>query len=363
MPTRSTATRRGFLKASAAVVAAPYVITSKALGDAMTPPASDRIVMAGIGIGNMGSGDQAAFLGQARRAVCGRLRRAEEVARGGQGAASNGKYGNSQDCAAYIDFRELLARDDIDAVHIATPDHWHAIMTIAACRAGKDVYLQKPETLTLREGPLMIAGGPPLRPRGLRRQPTGAGGLPRHRRSLLGGRNRHDQVGRHRRRRPVDALLPARRSHASRHRLGSLARARLPGSPTTPAAATATSAPAATAGGRTSTTPAAASPTGARTTSAARSSRPTSANCSPTKVIYHPASTDGKEAAYVTLDLSQRHRTPPQPAPSSSAARHRGDGVASGASTIRGDGQRRRPRSRCPRTGQPVASTATSSSA
>jgi hypothetical protein len=63
MPTRSTATRRGFLKASAAVVAAPYVITSKALGDATTPPASDRIVMGGIGIGNMGSGDQNAFLG------------------------------------------------------------------------------------------------------------------------------------------------------------------------------------------------------------------------------------------------------------------------------------------------------------
>jgi hypothetical protein len=74
---------------------------------------------------------------------------------GGKGRV-DGKYGNS-DCAAYVDFRELLARDDIDAVHIATPDHWHSIMMIAACRAGKDVYLQKPETLTLREGPLMIA--------------------------------------------------------------------------------------------------------------------------------------------------------------------------------------------------------------
>jgi len=66
------------------------------------------------------------------------------------------KYGN-KDCAAFVDFRELLARDDIDAVHIATPDQWHSVMTIAACQAGKDVYLQKPETLTLREGPLMIA--------------------------------------------------------------------------------------------------------------------------------------------------------------------------------------------------------------
>jgi len=154
MPTRSTATRRGFLKASAAVVAAPYVITSKALGDAITPPASDRIVMAGIGMGNMGSGDQAAFLARPDVqyvAVCDvRTKWREEAQR-----RVNDTYAG-QGCAAHVDFRDLLARDDIDAVHIATPDHWHAIMTIAACRAGKDVYLQKPETLTLREGPLMI---------------------------------------------------------------------------------------------------------------------------------------------------------------------------------------------------------------
>jgi predicted dehydrogenase len=73
---------------------------------------------------------------------------------GGKGRVDD-KYGN-QDCVAYIDFRDLLSRGDIDAVHIGTPDHWHAVMTIAACRAGKDVYLQKPETLTLREGSLMI---------------------------------------------------------------------------------------------------------------------------------------------------------------------------------------------------------------
>ena len=152
------ATRREFLRAAATVgaaAAAPYVITSKALGDATTPPASDRIVMGGIGIGNMGKGDQGAFLNRPDVqyvAVCDVRQKWREEGK----ARADAKYGN-QDCAALIDFSELLSRDDIDAVHIATPDHWHAIMTIAACRSGKDVYLQKPETLTLHEGPLMIA--------------------------------------------------------------------------------------------------------------------------------------------------------------------------------------------------------------
>lgn len=156
---RATPNRRTFLRsagaAAGAAIAAPYVITSTALGNASTPPASDRIVMGGIGVGNMGSGDQNAFLGRADVqyvAVCDVRRKWREEAKG----RADAKNGNA-DCAAYVDFRELLARDDIDAVHIATPDHWHAIMTIAACRSGKDIYLQKPETLTLREGPLMIA--------------------------------------------------------------------------------------------------------------------------------------------------------------------------------------------------------------
>ena len=106
-------------------------------------------------IGTQGTGDQGNFLKLkdvqyiVLSDVCGRAY--------GERAKGQGRshYGNT-DCVTYNDFRELLARPDIDAVHIATPDHWHAIMVIEACRNGKDVYCQKPETRTLREGPLMV---------------------------------------------------------------------------------------------------------------------------------------------------------------------------------------------------------------
>jgi len=148
-------TRRDFLKTSGAAFGVPLIITSSALGNSERPAASDRIVMGGIGIGNMGRGDQGAFLGRkdvqyvalsdVRADVCEKSK------------ANIDRHYNNDDCKIHTDFRELLARPDLDAVHIATPDHWHAIMVIEACRNGKDVYCQKPETLTLREGPLMIA--------------------------------------------------------------------------------------------------------------------------------------------------------------------------------------------------------------
>jgi hypothetical protein len=153
----SLGTRRDFFKKSsvaAASLSIPYVITSQALGGPNRAPASDRIVMGGIGIGNMGSGDQGAFLGRGDVqyvAVC-------DVRKGIMNNAKdrvNNHYQN-QDCQTYADFMDLLAREDIDAVHVATPDHWHAIMVIQACTHGKDVYCQKPETKTLREGPLMV---------------------------------------------------------------------------------------------------------------------------------------------------------------------------------------------------------------
>jgi len=67
----------------------------------------------------------------------------------------NRKYRN-QDCRAYKDFREVITRDDIDVIFIGTPDHWHAVISIAAMKQGKDVYCEKPETLTIREGREMV---------------------------------------------------------------------------------------------------------------------------------------------------------------------------------------------------------------
>ena len=145
--------RRNFLELGAGIaLAAPFVMTAKG-APAVVPP-SKRIVMGGIGIGKMGSGDLRSFLGFPEVqmvAVCDVRKLHRDKAKD----TVDQNYGN-KDCASFNDFRELLARDDIDAVHIATPDHWHAAISIAAMRRGKDVYCQKPETLTIREGRQML---------------------------------------------------------------------------------------------------------------------------------------------------------------------------------------------------------------
>lgn len=150
-------TRRHFLKTTGLTTAAvgfPTIIPASALGKNGAPPPSERIVIGGIGLGQQGGNDLGAFLGKKQTqyvAVCDVRKATLAKAR-----ERVDQHNNNKDCAAYNDYRELLAREDIDAVHIATPDHWHAQIIIDACRAGKDVFCQKPETRTLREGPLIV---------------------------------------------------------------------------------------------------------------------------------------------------------------------------------------------------------------
>jgi predicted dehydrogenase len=148
-----TVSRRDFLARSgsgiAAAAAAPYVITSSALGANGKPPASERITLASVGCGGQGRGNLGAFLGQPDVevvAVCDVYETNRNTARDMVGPG----------CAAYNDFREVMARPDIDAVCVATPDHWHALITIEACRNGKDVYCEKPLALTIAEGREMV---------------------------------------------------------------------------------------------------------------------------------------------------------------------------------------------------------------
>lgn len=155
--TPKNVTRRGFLRTvgTAAAIGMPYLVKASALGKDGRPSASERIVMGTIGPGNMGSGDMNSLAGFPEVqlvAVCDVRKSSLERAK----ASIDKKYGD-QGCRPYTDFRELLARPDIDAVNIATPDHWHAVMVVRACEAGKDVYCQKPECLTIAEGRAMVS--------------------------------------------------------------------------------------------------------------------------------------------------------------------------------------------------------------
>ncbi len=152
-------TRRGFLKqaagASIATMVAPSLAPATALGAEGTTAASERITVGCVGVGPQGRGDMSNFLAQKDArvvAVCDVKKDQLELARN----QVNQHYKN-QDCAAYGDFRELVARADIDVVLVATPDHWHVPAALAALRAGKDVYVEKPLALSLAEHQVLRA--------------------------------------------------------------------------------------------------------------------------------------------------------------------------------------------------------------
>jgi len=154
MMKRPKVTRRSVLKTAAATVAAPLVVPGAALGADDATAASERITMAGIGVGGRGGGNIRGASGRSEvqvLAVCDVVAEHRDRVK----ADIDNRQGN-KDCASVNDFRDVLARDDIDAVMIGTPDHWHAIITIDACKAGKDVFSEKPETLTIAEGRAMV---------------------------------------------------------------------------------------------------------------------------------------------------------------------------------------------------------------
>ena len=154
-------TRRALLKRAAAVAAAPVVVSSSALGRAGATAASDRITLGFIGIGMMGQGHLGCCLHYGDAQIVGvcdvdqwRRERAKLTVDEGYARLRAGAKGAG--CVATNDFRDLLARDDLDAVLIATGDRWHGLATVLAARAGKDIYCEKPLSLTIRQARAMV---------------------------------------------------------------------------------------------------------------------------------------------------------------------------------------------------------------
>jgi predicted dehydrogenase len=156
MPEDRRIDRRTFLKSAVGIgagVALFDIIPASALGKAGRPAPGSRIVMGCIGMGGQGMGNMGAFLGQPDTQVVAVCDVDRNHLRGAKQAVDN-HYGNS-DCIAYEDFRELLARKDLDALSLATPDHWHVIPAVTALNAGLDVYGEKPISHCLMEGRAM----------------------------------------------------------------------------------------------------------------------------------------------------------------------------------------------------------------
>ncbi len=134
--------RRRLIAAAAGMGAAPYVITTAALGNAQQAPASERVTL-----GHIGTGGQGGFLFRMFQACKG----CQSVAVADCYSDRREAYARMCKGKAYRDFREILARKDIDAVVVATPDHWHVPIALAAARAGKDTYVEKPLGVTVEE--------------------------------------------------------------------------------------------------------------------------------------------------------------------------------------------------------------------
>jgi len=140
MPDKQSITRRSFIKGAIAT-ATFTIVPRRVLGGAGYTAPSEQLTKAVIGVGSMGLG-HIQYTGSKLLAVCDvdqeHLQHALDIA--------------GPDVKGYRDFREVLARPDIDIVHIVTPPHWHALISIAAAQAGKDIWCEKPMTRTIGEG-------------------------------------------------------------------------------------------------------------------------------------------------------------------------------------------------------------------
>jgi len=161
MASRARVTRRRFLETAATMATAPLVVPSSVLGKGIAAP-SERITLGLIGVGRMGY-VHTRLLAERRDvqvlAICdvqAARREAAKEAVGERYSRREGAREGAHGVALYNDFRGLLARDDIDGVVISTPEHWHAVQGIEAVKAGKDVYGEKPLSLTVREARDMV---------------------------------------------------------------------------------------------------------------------------------------------------------------------------------------------------------------
>jgi predicted dehydrogenase len=150
--------RRQFLKSSlgtaGALFAGPQIVRAETLGNAAKVAANSRIGMGFIGMGLISDGHLRSFPGMKNVqpiAVCDLK---DAALKNAVGVLKEKGY---QDILATSRFEEVLARTDIDAVCVTTPDHWHAAIALAAMKAGKDVYVEKPMTLTIEEGKALVA--------------------------------------------------------------------------------------------------------------------------------------------------------------------------------------------------------------
>jgi len=152
---KSSLSRRAFMKRTAALAAAPAIVPASVFGRNGAVPPSERIVMGGIGIRGRGMHDLNWMLPESDVqfvAICDARKASRQTVK----QVVDRRYG-TKDCAMYPEIREFLAtRTDIDAVLIATGDRWHALASILAMRAGKDVYTEKPSCMTIAEGQAVV---------------------------------------------------------------------------------------------------------------------------------------------------------------------------------------------------------------